>query len=175
MARASRLEIRLDLELAGFTDPDGEDLVEPLIEGRRFELSMGREDCFVRNAPASSALRVSFQRLLRIGIEEAGDRAKTCALRGCEVFSARFARGIGVINDEALPGIKAGVEQQVFPPAGPEHVEVDPDVGPEEALDVERRFSGPLYTGEDDCFQRSPALAAHAWIALSQAGSKGRH
>ena len=55
------------------------------------------------------------------------------------------ARGVGVVDNEALLRRDAGLDEPLLPRAGPQHVEADPHVRVEESLREEARLPGALY------------------------------
>lgn len=125
-------------------------LVEAFLHGGHVQPFVGTQYSLLRDAGLARPLVVSGERLFRMRAEVVADDAQTAGARELYVPGALLDGGVGVVYDERLLGLDTGAQKELLPVTGLEHVEVDPEVGVEEACLVERRFPGRLDPDEDD-------------------------
>ena len=68
-----------------------------------------------------------------------------------DVAGSRFAGQVGVVNQEWLLRLKTSGQQNPLAVARLQHIQIDADVGIEESLLEEGRFSGGLNADENYC------------------------
>src|SRR5262249_49595916 len=146
----------LDHEAAVLADPDVMEFVESFRQGGAFHPACRPEDSPQGHSPPGGPPLVAPQAVLDSGPEVVADDPEAGLPGGLDIDLPLDPSGVGVVHDEPLAGCDASAQQEPLPMAGPEHVEVDPQVCVKEVLPIERGLARPLEPHEDDRLHASP-------------------
>ncbi len=113
------------------------DLVKALASCWNLQFPPGRMNRLVRHPCLASSPCVAGKCLVRINIEVVRDRPEVRRTGAVQVFLAGLPIRVRVIDDEPLATPEAGIQKQILPPASPEHIQIDPDMGAKKVLQIE--------------------------------------